>query len=674
MSSTPQSIEARSINAIRVLSIDAVEKANSGHPGLPMGAAPMAYVLWNRHLRHNPANPLWPNRDRFVLSAGHGSMLLYSMLHLTGYDLSLEDIQAFRQWGSRTPGHPEFHITPGVEATTGPLGQGAGNAVGMAIAERVLAHRFNRPNHTIVDHYTYALCSDGDLMEGVVAEAASLAGHLKLGKLTFLFDSNLVSLDGPTSMAFTEDVGLRFEAYGWHVQRVDDGDHDLEAIDAALRAAKATTDRPSLIIVRTTIGYGSPKKQGKSSAHGSPLGDEQVQAARDFFGWQDLPFLISSEIREHLCAVGRGREWEGSWSADFASYEKAHPDLAAEWKDVIAGRLPSDWDGAIPSFEAGKAIETRTASGKVLNAIATRVPSLVGGDADLSSSTKSSIEDSENFDGQSAAGRNIRYGVREHAMAAITNGLAYHGGIRPYASTFFIFSDYMRPSVRLAAMNHLAAIYVWTHDSIAVGEDGPTHEPIEQLASFRAMPNMTTIRPADATETAEAWRVAMLHTSGPVGLILTRQKVPVLAEAAARAREGVARGAYVLADSNNATPQLILIATGSEVHVALGARQALARDGIDARVVSMPSPDLFAMQDADYYESVLPEAVQLRVSVEAATTYGWERYVGPRGISIGIDRFGSSAPGEVNLVNFGFTVEHVAQVAAALVRGAAKRP
>lgn len=668
MSSAQQSIEERAVNAIRVLSIDAVEKANSGHPGLPMGAAPLAYVLWRRHLRHNPGNPQWANRDRFVLSAGHGSMLLYSLLHLTGYDVTLNDLQSFRQWESRTPGHPEFHVTAGVEATTGPLGQGAGNAVGMAIAERVLAHRFNRPGHTIVDHHTYALCSDGDLMEGIVAEAASLAGHLKLGKLTFLFDSNDVSLDGPTSMAFTEDVGLRFEAYGWHVLRVEDGDRDLAAIDAAIAAAKAATDRPSLIVVRTTIGYGSPKRHGKSSAHGSPLGAEETQATKAALHWSEPPFVIPADVRDHFSAAAAGREAEDAWSATFDAYEKAHPELAQQWREAIERRLPAGWDGDVPTFETGKEIETRTASGKILNAIAARVPALVGGDADLSSSTKTAIEDAENFDGQSGAGRNIRYGVREHAMAAITNGIAYHGGLRPYASTFFIFSDYMRPSVRLAAMNHLPVIYVWTHDSIAVGEDGPTHEPIEQLASLRAMPNMTTLRPADATETAAAWRVAMKMESGPVGLILTRQKLPVLAETAERAREGVQHGGYVLADAVRGVAKVILIASGSEVYLALGARAALAKEGIEARVVSMPSCDLFDAQEAEYKESVLPSAIQLRVSVEAAATYGWERYVGPHGRSIGIDRFGASAPGDLNLEKFGFTVKHVVEVASALVR------
>jgi transketolase len=663
-------VEERAINAIRVLSIDAVEKAKSGHPGLPMGAAPMAYVLWARHLRHNPKNPAWPDRDRFVLSAGHGSMLLYSLLHLTGYDVTLDDIRAFRQWGSRTPGHPEAHVTPGVEATTGPLGQGAGNAVGMAIAERALAARFNRPGHTIVDHHVYALCSDGDLMEGVVAEAASLAGHLKLGKLTFLFDSNDVSLDGPTSLAFTEDVGLRFEAYGWQVLKVGDGDHDLSALDAAIRAAREESRRPSLIIVRTTIGYGCPTKAGKSDAHGSPLGADELKAAKAHFGWEEPPFAIPADVKEHLSAVDRGGRLQTEWDEALARYRKAHPDLARDWDEAMSGALPPGWGDDIPTFEAGRQIETRVASGKILNAIAARVPGLIGGDADLGSSTKTAIDGAGDFEGQAGTGRNLRYGVREHAMAAITNGLAYHGGLRPYASTFFIFSDYMRPSVRLAAMNRLRAIYLWTHDSVAVGEDGPTHQPIEHLASLRAMPNMTTLRPADANETAAAWRVVMPWTSGPIGLILTRQKVPNLAETADRARAGVARGAYVLADAPSGRPQLILIASGSEVHVALGARELLAKEGISVRVVSMPSWELFAAQDGAYRESVLPAALKLRLSVEAGATFGWERHVGPAGASIGIDRFGASAPGEVNFEKLGFTPQHVAEVARKLVERA----
>jgi transketolase len=668
VSSARLSIEERSINTIRMLSVDAVERAQSGHPGLPLGAAPMAYILWQHHLRHSPSNPKWANRDRFVLSAGHGSMLLYSLLHLTGYPLTLDDIKAFRQWGSKTPGHPEFHLTPGVEATTGPLGQGAANAVGMAIAERALAYRFNRPGHTIVDHYTFALCSDGDMMEGVVAEAASLAGHLKLGKLVYLFDSNDVSLDGPTSITFTENVGKRFEAYGWHVQLVEDGNRDLAAIDAAIVAAKAETHQPSLIIVRTTIGYGAPTKGGKYQAHGSPLGAEEVKGVRSFFHWEEqAAFAVPEAVRTHLCAVERGRQAEKTWQGRFDAYAKAYPDLAGEWDRTLRGDLPSGWQEGLPAFEIGSEIETRSASGKVLNAIAARVPALIGGDADLSSSTKTAIAGGDNFDGQSGAGRNIRFGVREHAMTAITNGMAYHGGLRPYASTFFIFSDYMRPSIRLAAMNGLATIFLWTHDSIAVGEDGPTHEPIEQLASLRAMPNMTLIRPADANETVAAWVVAMQHTSGPIGLVLSRQRLPVLQETAQHAAAGVQRGAYVLVDAEGGRPAVILIASGSEVQIALAARELLLADAITARVVSMPSWELFESQEPSYRESVLPSSVARRVSIEAGATFGWQRYVGPAGVVCGIDRFGASAPYEVNLEKFGFTAAAVAAIARKLV-------
>lgn len=672
--SVEQSIDERCINAIRILSIDAVEQAQSGHPGLPMGAAPMAYVLWQRHLRFNPRNPKWPDRDRFVLSAGHGSMLLYSLLHLTGYDLSLDDIKRFRQWGSKTPGHPEVHATAGVEATTGPLGQGAANAVGMAIAERVLAYRFNRPGHTIVDHYTFALCSDGDLMEGVVAEAASLAGHLRLGKLIYLFDSNDVSLDGPTSITFTEDVGKRFEAYGWQVLRVEDGNNDLDGIDAAIRNAKADSSRPTFIVVRTTIGYGAPTKAGSYKAHGSPLGADEVKSAKVSFKWEGkAPFEIPDEIRRHLSGSARGERAEADWTERFNAYEKAHPELARDWHETIRGDLPAGWADTIPSFEVGSKIETRVASGKILNAIAARVPTLIGGDADLSSSTKTAVDGADNFDGQTGAGRNLRYGVREHAMAGITNGMAYHGGVRPYASTFFIFSDYMRPSVRLAAMNGLPAIYLWTHDSIAVGEDGPTHEPIEQLASLRAMPNMTLFRPADANETVAAWRVAMALRTGPIGFVLSRQTLPVLQETADHAGTGVARGAYVLADPAGARPQVILMASGSEVQIAIGARQILDADGIGARVVSMPSWELFEAQDAAYRESVLPAAVTLRVSIEAGATLGWERYVGTAGVAFGINRFGASAPADMNLKQFGFTAENIAVIARRLVQGTPPR-
>jgi transketolase len=671
------SLDLLCINTIRTLSIDAVQNANSGHPGLPLGAAPMAYTLWQRHLRHNPKDPRWPDRDRFVLSAGHGSMLLYSLLHLTGYDLSLDDIRAFRQWESRTPGHPEFRLTPGVEATTGPLGQGSANAVGMAIAERALAHRFNREGRVIVDHHTYALVSDGDLMEGISAEAASLAGHLKLGKLIYLYDSNQVSLDGPTSLTFsTEDVGKRYQAYGWQVLEVADGNTDLDAIDRAIAAAKAETTRPSLIIVHTTIGYGSPHKQGTAEAHGSPLGVEEVALTKQALGWEpSRSFYIPERALAHFrAAFERGAAWQVEWEKRFEAYARAFPDLAAEWKRAWAGELPERWDEALPSWSPGKPVATREAAGKALNAIAARVPTLIGGDADLSSSTKTSLKDAGSFEGVSGAGRNLHFGVREHAMGGVVNGIAYHGGLRPFAATFFCFSDYMRPAVRLAALSELAVVYVWTHDSVGLGEDGPTHEPIEHLMSLRAMPNLSILRPADANEAAEAWRWALQHREGPVGLVLTRQNLPVLDRSKLGAASGLARGAYVLADSEAGDPQAIIIGTGSEVHVALGARELLAAEGVRVRVVSMPSWELFERESAAYRESVLPSSVAARVSVEAGSTFGWSRYLGSAGVAIGIDRFGASAPGEVNLAKLGITPERVADAVRSLLGREADRP
>ncbi|MFQ5668700.1 MAG: transketolase [Candidatus Binatia bacterium] len=663
MSVVTKSLDALCINTVRTLSIDAVQKANSGHPGLPLGAAPMAYVLWQKYLRHNPRNPHWPDRDRFVLSAGHGSMLLYSLLHLTGYNLTLEDIKQFRQWGSRTPGHPEYRLTPGVEATTGPLGQGFANAVGMAMAERHLARRFNRPGHVIVDHYSYALCSDGDLMEGVAAEAASLAGHLQLGKVVFLYDSNDVSLDGPTAMTFTEDVRKRFEAYGWQVLCVPDGNYDTTGIDQAIAAARADTSRPSLIIVRTTLGYGSPHKGGSYQAHGSPLGAEEVRLTKLALGWDpDSSFYVPDAAQAHFrTAVERGEQLERQWKERFAAYERTYPQLAAEWRQTMSGELPENWDEGFPVFEPGKEVATREASGKVINAIAARFGGFFGGDGDLSSSTKTLIEGEETFDGQSGAGRNVRYGVREHAMGSIANGLAYHGGVRPFAATFFVFSDYMRPAVRLAALNRLPVVFVWTHDSVALGEDGPTHQPIEQLASLRALPNLTLFRPADATETAEAWRFTMESATGPVALVLSRQKLPVLEGARQHARSGVPRGAYVLAEAEGGNPDALVIATGSEVQVALAARRLLAADGVRTRVVSMPSWDLFEIQSREYKDSVLSPSVTARVSLEAGVTLGWQRYVGASGMSIGIDRYGASAPGATNMREFGLTAEHVAR-------------
>jgi len=671
MSAVDAGIELLSINTIRTLAIDAVQKANSGHPGLPLGAAPMAYVLWQRHLRHNPKDPHWPNRDRFVLSAGHGSMLLYALLHLTGYDVTMDDIKSFRQWESRTPGHPEARMTAGVEATTGPLGQGTANAVGMAIAERMLAHRFNRPGHTIVDHRTYAIVSDGDLMEGISSEAASLAGHLKLGKLIYLYDCNHVSLDGPTSLSFsTEDVAARYTAYGWQVLRVNKGDTDIEAIDTAIKAAETETARPSMIVIETTIGYGSPHKQGTSKAHGSPLGVEEVALTKKALGWDpDRSFYIPDTAAAHFrLAVERGQRAQAEWQQRFDAYAKAFPDLAAEWQQGLRGELPNGWDADLPSWKPGEAEATRTAGGKALNAIAARVPWLIGGDADLSGSTDTSLKDAGSFDGQSGAGRNLHFGVREHTMGAIANGIAHHGGLRPFVATFFVFSDYMRPAVRLAALNELPVIFVWTHDSIGLGEDGPTHQPIEHLMALRAMPLLHVIRPGDAAEAAEGWRWAMTHRDGPVAFVLTRQKLPIIDRTRFAPASGVARGAYVLADADGGTPQAIIIATGSEVSVALGARELLAKDGIRARVVSMPCWETFEAQSAEYCESVLPAAVKARVSVEAGVTFGWHRWIGDAGIAIGIDRYGSSAPGEINMEKFGFTADNVARVVRSLVK------
>jgi len=671
VSEVDKSLEQLGINTIRTLAMDAVQRANSGHPGLPMGAAPLAYVLWQRHLRHNPADPLWPDRDRFVLSAGHGSMLLYVLLHLTGYPISMHDLKSFRQWGSRTPGHPEVLPQRGVEATTGPLGQGTGNAVGMAIAERALAHRFNRPGHPIVDHRTYALVSDGDLMEGVSGEAGSLAGHLKLGKLIYLYDCNHVSLDGPTSLAFsTENVGARYEAYGWHVLHVEDGNTDTAAIDAALSQAEAETARPSLIVINTTIGYGSPHKQGTSAAHGSPLGAEEVKLAKETLGWDpEKSFYIPDQVLAHFrSAVERGTRAQADWQRRFEAYAREHPELATAWQQTMRDELPQGWDVELPGFAPGESLATREAGGKAVNAIAHHVPTLIGGDADLSVSTSTALKDAGSFDGQSGAGRNLHFGVREHAMGAIANGIAYHGGLRPFVATFFCFSDYMRPAVRLAALSELPVIYIWTHDSIALGEDGPTHQPIEQLMSLRAMPNLAVLRPCDANETTEAWRWAMTHHQGPVALVLSRQKLPVLDRTRLGAASGLARGAYVLADADGGAPQAIIVATGSEAHVALAARGRLAKDNIRARVVSMPCWETFAQQSAEYRDAVLPPSVTARVSVEAGATFGWCRWIGDEGIAIGIDRFGASAPGPVNMEKLGFTAEHVADVVRQLVR------
>ena len=657
------------INTIRMLAVDAVQKANSGHPGMPMGAAPMAYVLWTRFVRHNPANPQWPNRDRFVLSAGHGSMLLYSLLHLTGYDLSLEELKNFRQWGSKTPGHPEFYCAPGVETTTGPLGQGFANGVGMAIAERFLAAHFNRPGHPIVDHHTYAIVSDGDLMEGISHEAASLAGHLRLGKLIYLYDDNRISIEGSTDLAFTEDRGARFAAYGWHVQHVDDG-NDLGAITRAIRAAREEAVRPSLIVVQTHIGYGSPNKQDTAAAHGEPLGADETRLTKENLGWPlDPTFLIPEEaLARFRQALQEGKKQEEEWNGRFHSYERKYPQLAEEWTRAVTGELPATWDKDIPIFSADeKGMATRVASGTVINAIAPHLPTLIGGSADLAPSTKTLIEGTGDLQADHYDERNMRFGVREHTMGGILNGMALHGGVIPYGATFLIFSDYMRPTIRLAAMMGLKLIYVFTHDSIGLGEDGPTHQPIEQLASLRAIPNLIVIRPADANETAEAWRFAIEHKGSPVALTLTRQNLPTLDRKKYAIAQGISRGAYILRDSRDGSPDVILIASGSEVHVALEAAEKIHQKGTSVRVVNMASWELFEGQANDYRNEVLPPETAARVAIEAGATQGWHRYIGDRGDVIGIDRFGASAPYKVLFEKFGLTADRLAEKALKLI-------
>jgi transketolase len=679
-----QTIDQLCVNTIRTLSIDAVQKANSGHPGAPMGLAPCAYVLWTRCMRYNPRNPSWLDRDRFVLSAGHASMLLYSMLHLTGYDLTLDDIKQFRQWGSRTPGHPERTDTPGVETTTGPLGQGFGNGVGMAIAEAYLAARYNRPGFEVVNHFTYGIVSDGDLMEGVASEAASLAGHLKLGKLIYIYDNNRVTLAGGTDVTFTEDRAKRFDAYGWHTQTIEDG-NDLNAIEQAIRSARSDT-RPSLILLRTHIGYGSPGKQDTFEAHGSPLGVEEVKLTKENLGWPvEPPFLIPDRARAHFNeAISKGEQAEAEWKQRFSAYAQKFPDLAKELESAMRGDLPAGWKEAIPTFPADtKGVATRVASGKILAALGTKLPSLIGGSADLNPSTFTVLPKLGDFespqrkvtDHQGAvgenwdyAGRNLHFGVREHGMGAAVNGMAAHGGIIPFGSTFLIFSDYFRPSIRLAALMELGVIYVLTHDSIGLGEDGPTHQPIEQLAALRAIPKLIVLRPCDANETAEAWRVAIESRKRPVILALTRQSVPTLDRAKLAAAEGLRRGAYVLADAPNGKPDMILIASGSEVSLILAAKEKLAEQKIQARVVSMPSWELFGAQSREYRESVLPPSIRSRLAVEAALPQGWHRYVGDGGDVLGIERFGASAPGNVVMEKLGFTVTHVVERALALRR------
>lgn len=684
-------LDELAVATIRTLAIDAVQKANSGHPGMPLGAAPMAHVLWSRHLKFAPADSSWPDRDRFVLSGGHGSMLLYALLHLSGYGLGIEELENFRQWGSRTPGHPEYGLTPGVETTTGPLGAGVSNAAGMAIAEAFLAATFNRPGYPLVDHYTYGIATDGDLMEGVASEAASLAGHLKLGKLILLYDDNRISIEGSTDLAFTEDVELRFEAYGWQVLTVADG-NDLAEIDQALAAARADADRPSLIKVRTVIGYGSPNKAGSADSHGAALGVEEVKLTKEALGWPgDLFFAVPDRVREFYAGVAaRGAAARAQWQELLSGYKRTHPDLARQWEEAQAGRLSEGWEEKLPVFTAGEKVATRSASGKVLNALAGVIPTLVGGSADLAPSNNTYLAGLGDFQVGERTGRNLRFGVREHAMGGILNGMAYHGGIFPFGGTFFIFTDYMRPAIRLAALSGLPVIYVLTHDSVALGEDGPTHQPIEHLASLRVMPGLTVIRPSDANETVMAWRAALERRDGPTALVLTRQNLTVLDRGVLGPAEGLLRGGYVLreapgvelvhgaipsagaepvsrAATPGAQPDLILIATGSEAEIALAAADLLAEEGVAARVVALPSWELFEAQDAAYREQVLPASVRVRVALEAGSTFGWERYVGDEGAVVGIDRFGASAPAGVLYQEFGITAANLAAKALELL-------
>ncbi len=657
-------LEQRCVNTIRTLAIDGVQKANSGHPGLPLGMADASYVLWTRFLKHNPANPAWADRDRFVLSAGHGSMLLYSLLYLTGYDLPLEELKQFRQWGSRTPGHPEYGETPGVETTTGPLGQGLGNSVGLALAERMLAAEFNRPGLEIVDHYTYALISDGDLMEGLSHEAASLAGHLGLGKLICLYDDNQITIEGGTDLAFSDDTSGRFQAYDWQVLTADG--HDHQAVAQAIAQAQADGERPSLIICRTHIGYGSPNRQDSAQAHGEPLGADEVRLTKEALGWPaDAQFLVPEDaLAVFRRALTAGAEREAAWQALFRRYQVEYPELAAEWQRRQAGELPDGWEQALPIFKATDgAVATRSVSGKVLNALAPVLPELVGGSADLHPSNKTYLSAYPSVKKGDFGGRNLHFGVREHAMGSLLNGLALHGGLRPYGGTFLVFCDYMRPPIRLAALMGLPTIYVFTHDSIFVGEDGPTHQPVEQLATLRAIPGLTVFRPADANETVAAWKAVLENREGPVALLLTRQNLPILENADI---VGVARGGYVLSDA--ADTQALLIATGSEVDVALQAQKLLAQEGIATRVVSMPSWERFEQQSEAYRQEVLPPQITARVAIEAALPMGWERYVGPHGAVIGMTHFGASAPYKVLAEKFGFTAQEVAaRVKACLV-------
>ncbi|HEY4945347.1 MAG TPA: transketolase [Candidatus Limnocylindrales bacterium] len=671
MTLNAEQLDRLAVDTIRTLAIDGVQQANSGHPGAPMGMAPMAYALWTRFLRHAPTHPDWPNRDRFVLSAGHASMLLYALLHLTGYDVTLDDLRHFRQWGSRTPGHPERGMTAGVEATTGPLGQGISNAVGMAIAERRLAAEFNRPGHAMIDHWTYAICSDGDLQEGIASEAASLAGHLRLGKLVVLYDDNHIQLDGPTSLAFSEDVLERFDAYGWHTQQVEDG-NDLPAIEGAIRAARAD-GRPSIIAVRTHIGFGSPNKHDTSKAHGAPLGVDEVRLTKEAYGWDpDRTFYVPDDAEGLFSrAIPYGEHLFNDWEDRVRRYAAAFPADAAELRRRLGGELPEGWDTTLPAYSVGEDFATRQVSQAAIQALATSLPELFGGSADLSESNLTDIKGEPDFTAEEA-GRNLRFGVREHGMGGIVNGIACHGGFLPFAATFLTFSDYMRGSVRLAALSRLHVVYVWTHDSVGLGEDGPTHQPVEQYAALRAIPNLWFVRPGDANEAAAAWALAVEHAEGPTALALTRQKLPTFGATAALARDGVRRGGYVLraasSEAGGRMPDLVMIATGSELQLAMGAAGALEAEGIATRVVSLPCWEAFDAQDPAYREAVLPAAVRRRVGVEMGVSLGWERWTGDEGAIIALDHFGASAPAATILEHFGFTVERVAAVGRAVVR------
>ncbi|MFT4414846.1 transketolase [Fredinandcohnia humi] len=656
---TKATIEQLAINTIRTLSIDAIEKANSGHPGMPMGAAPMAYTLWSKFMNHNPSNPNWFNRDRFVLSAGHGSMLLYSLLHLFGYDVSIEDIKNFRQWGSKTPGHPEFGHTPGVEATTGPLGQGVAMAVGMAMAERHLASVYNRDQYNVVDHFTYGICGDGDLMEGVSAEAASLAGHLKLGRLVMLYDSNDISLDGDLHLSFSESVEDRFKSYGWQVIRVEDG-NDIKELSAALEKAKQNLNQPTLIEVKTTIGFGSPNKSGKSASHGSPLGKSEVQLTKEAYGWNfEEEFYIPEEVTSHYSDLkANGEEKEQEWNNQFAEYKKAYPSLARQLEMAMNGELPEGWAEELPVYAGDKKVATRSASGEVLHSLAKKLPNVFGGSADLASSNKTYMKEQGDFSSIDYSGKNIWFGVREFAMGAAMNGIALHGGVKVFGATFFVFSDYVRPAIRLAALMKLPVTYVFTHDSIAVGEDGPTHEPVEQLASLRTMPGISVIRPADANETAAAWKLAIESKDEPTLLVLTRQDLPYLAINKEVIYEGVKKGAYVVSEAKGSADG-ILLASGSEVSLAIEAQKELENENIYVSVVSMPSWDRFEKQSNEYKESVIPSTVRTRLAIEMGSSLGWHKYTGDKGAVLAIDQFGASAPGEQIMKEFGFTTENV---------------